>query len=345
MTQLVPQTVCYVAIGFSSWKKSAVRLCFAPQQVRFVDQPDQVPAGAVVVVWGRKEWPQFAGRQPMIRLEDGFIRSVGLGADLIKPLSWVVDSRGLYYDPTQVSDLEHLLATHEFPADLCRRAAQFRQQLVSAKLTKYNVGGQTWSRPAGKSRIVLVAGQVESDAAIHFGSPVCKSNLALLQKARELEPDAWLVYKPHPDVVARLRAAGTDEATAATVADEVITDVDMADLLTQVDAVHVMSSLTGFEALLRHVEVICHGMPFYAGWGLTNDLLPIPRRSRRLTLDQLVAASLLLYPRYFNKANTQLLTPEQALGELVSWRQQQSVLMRPYFWLKRLIVRAVVGIK
>ncbi len=40
-----------------------------------------------------------------------------------------------------------------------------------------------------------------------------------------------------------------------------------------------------------------HGLPFYAGWGLTDDP-GCPRRTRRLTLDELVAGALILYPRY-----------------------------------------------
>ena len=48
-------------------------------------------------------------------------------------------------------------------------------------------------------------------------------------------------------------------------------------------------------------HVICHGIPFYAGWGLTRDMATTPpRRSRKLSLDELVAGVLLLYPRYLD---------------------------------------------
>ena len=40
-------------------------------------------------------------------------------------------------------------------------------------------------------------------------------------------------------------------------------------LLGIVDEVHTLTSLTGFEALLRGIEVHAYGGPFYAGWGLT----------------------------------------------------------------------------
>ena len=61
-----------------------------------------------------------------------------------------------------------------------------------------------------------------------------------------------------------------------------------------------MTSLTGFDALLRGKQVIVHGRPFYAGWGLTQDLLPVPRRQRYLSLDELVAGALLHYPLYWD---------------------------------------------
>ncbi len=41
-------------------------------------------------------------------------------------------------------------------------------------------------------------------------------------------------------------------------------------------------------------------MPFYAGWGLTNDKQHCSRRKAQLNLNELVAAAIILYPRYFN---------------------------------------------
>ncbi|MGO1490802.1 MAG: capsular polysaccharide export protein, LipB/KpsS family, partial [Psychrobacter sp.] len=38
-----------------------------------------------------------------------FVRSNGLGATLLAPLSVVIDEQGIYYDATQPSDLETLL--------------------------------------------------------------------------------------------------------------------------------------------------------------------------------------------------------------------------------------------
>jgi len=84
-----------------------------------------------------------------------------------------------------------------------------------------------------------------------------------------------------------------------------------------VDEVHVNTSLTGFEALLRHKPVTTYGVPFYAGWGLTTDLGPVPsRRNATRTLDELVAAALLLYPRYLDPLTGLPCPAEVVVGRL-----------------------------
>lgn len=313
------------AFGFSHWKRPIVRAFFSGSQVQFVEQPQQVPPDATLAVWGRRELPgregdAAAAAPRMVRLEDGFLRSVGLGAELVAPLSWVMDRSGLYYDATAASDLETLLARTEFDAALLERARLLRQRIVAGGITKYNVGSRPWQRPAGVARVVLVVGQVESDASLAFGAPALRRNMDLLRTVRELVGDAHLVYKPHPDVVAQLRAAGDGEGQAAQWCDEVAADVPMDRLLAAVDEVHVLTSLAGFEALLRGRKVVTHGLPFYAGWGLTEDRLSTPRRTRSLTLDALVAATLILYPTYVSRTTGHFTTPERALTELQEWK-------------------------
>jgi capsular polysaccharide export protein len=122
-----------------------------------------------------------------------------------------------------------------------------------------------------------------------------------------------------------------------------VTDISMREMLPAVDEVHVLTSLAGFEALLRGRGVTCYGQPFYAGWGLTNDKVPVERRSRRLSLSMLVAGALILYPTYVSRATGRFITPEQAVDELVAWRDSssadQSVWSRTYRYVMRRIVR------
>ena len=344
-TELVNASVVY-ALDFSTWKKSVVRQCLTPASVVFVARVADVPAGGALVVWGMKPFGgELARDVKVLRLEDGFLRSVGLGVDLIRPMSWVIDRRGIYYDATRPSDLEHLLSTMQFDAGALKRAAQLREHVVAQGLTKYNTGGQHWQRPAGAARVVLVPGQVESDASLAYGAPKIRSNMALLQAARAAHPDAYLVYKPHPDVLAGLRARGADEQEALRWCDEVVEHAPMGDLLMAVDQVHVLTSLAGFEALLRGKPVTCHGQPFYSGWGLTQDAVPNARRSRRLSLDELVAGALIEYPIYLSRDGQRLNTPEQAIDELVAWRMQAGDKLPWWRQLFRVVLRRVVGVR
>lgn len=331
---------------FPYWKWPVVRQCFPQSKIVFVERVDSLPANACLVLWGMREVPAGVAADILVlRMEDGFLRSVGLGADLIRPMSWIVDKRGIYYDATRVSDLEVLLATLNFDPSMLARAAALRARVVATGLTKYNVGAHSWQRPSGADRIILVPGQVESDASLAYGAPGERTNIGLLKAVRLANPDAYVVYKPHPDVHARLRAEGQDESAASRWCNEVVTDAAMGDLLMAVDEVHVLTSLAGFEALLRGKSVTCYGQPFYAGWGLTQDVIPIARRSRRLLLDELVAGALILYPLYLGRDGKHLITPEQALDELSAWRLSTGG--KDPWWRKivRVFLRRIIGVR
>lgn len=342
---LLSASVIY-ALDFSAWKRSAVRQCFPGTRVVFIAVAADAPAGGVLVVWGLKPVVgELAPDVRILRLEDGFLRSVGLGADLIRPLSWVADGRGIYYDATRPSDLEHLLTEAVFEPALVQRAACLRERIVAEGLTKYNVGVSGWQRPSGVGKVILVPGQVESDASLAYGAPKIRSNIGLLQAVRQAKPEAYVVYKPHPDVMAGLRAKGAREDEALRWCDDLVTDAAMGDLLMAVDEVHVLTSLAGFEALLRGKPVTCYGQPFYSGWGLTMDIVPNPRRDRRLSLDELVAGALIEYPIYLSRVSDALITPEQALEELLAWRAKAGGAVP--WWRKsfRMVLRRVVGVK
>lgn len=238
----------------------------------------------------------------LLWLEDGFIRSAGLGAAFRPGASFVLDAGGPHFDPMRPSDLTRMIEAGGFEAPLLARAAALREAVVARGVTKYNLDGvlPEIAAPPGR-RVVLVPGQVEDDASVRLGGGTIRRNIDLLRAVRAAEPDAWLVYKPHPDIEAGFRRGRIAGEALAGLADQVLEGAPMAKLLARVDAVHVLTSLTGFEALLRGLPVTCWGMPFYAGWGLTEDRGVSPQgmapRRRRATLDELVAAALILYPR------------------------------------------------
>jgi len=294
------------AFGFAAWKRKTTHalLWGGSGAVAFDPPLHLVDGGSTAAVWLARVAPAIIDelRQRGVKLldvEDGFIRSAGLGADCVPPLSIVVD-RGAHFDAREESELERLLQHGEFDAALLARADALRREIVRRGLSKYDVGEVALER-RGAQRHILVPGQVEDDRAVLAtpGGPL--SNLALLQQVRAAAPDAFVIYKPHPDVEAGHRKGAVADVEALKLADEIVRDQNITSLIAMVDEVHVNSSLAGFEALLREKAVTTYGVPFYAGWGLTIDRGLVPqRRTARRTLSELVAAALLLYPRYLD---------------------------------------------
>jgi capsular polysaccharide export protein len=297
--------------------------------------------GGALAVWPSRVPPMIFREAPakgvtVARVEDGFLRSKGLGAGLHPPGSVVIDRTGIYYNARAASDLETLLATHDFSLALMARARRLRERLCASGVTKYGPeAGRMPDLPPGR-RAVLAIGQVDDDLSVRLGGAGVTSNLDFLARVRRAEPGAWIIYRPHPDVQAGHRKGHLSESAVLAHADAVDSGAPLMELAQAVDDVHVLSSLTGFEALMRGCSVTVHGMPFYAGWGLTRDLAqPVHRRQRRLTIDQLVAAALILYPRYLDPV-TRLPCGPEVLVE----RMANGSTPRPT-WLIR--VRAIQG--
>jgi len=322
----------HVASGMRLWKRATLARFFAgvpaPARPRpaviFRDAPAAAAAlarrtGRPLLVWAGREAAGHAAAPALVRVEDGFLRSRGLGAALVPPLSLVTDASGIYYDPTRPSDLEALVLAGPPPGGEARAAALIAR-LRADGVTKYNLPGAAPALPERRPRI-LVPGQVEDDASIRLGAtgPV-RTNRALLEAVRAANPDAAILYKPHPDVEAGLRPGAVPDA--ATLADAVLRGTGAAEALGVADAVATITSTLGFEALLRGLPVTCHGAPFYAGWGLTQDLGPVPARrgGARPTLAALAHAVLIAYPRYRDPVSGLPCPPEVAAARLAAGR-------------------------
>jgi hypothetical protein len=264
-------------------------------------------------VWGAAAAPGA------LRVEDGFLRSVGLGLRHTPPLSLTIDALPPYFDATGPNAFDETVRTADFTPDLLARGVALRHRVVALGLTKYNLtGGDALPDPAGREAL-LVPGQVSGDASIRLGARAVRDDLALLRAARALNPEAFILYKPHPDVATGMRKGAAPMEEVRRLADAVVVRADAAACLAWADSVATITSLMGFEALLRGKAVACFGRPFYSGWGLTLDLDP-PPRSRRLTLDQLTAAALILYPRYVDPRTRLPCPPEIALTALARQR-------------------------
>ena len=308
----------WVASETRLWKRKTFQNFFGRfKPVIFENDPDKTRLLAQTtsrnqMVWAGKAREAHANAT---RVEDGFLRSQGLGAALVPPLSLITDDIGIYYDPSRPSGLEQLIMQRaKLRPDQKQRAKTLISRIVAGGLSKYNPHDALPDLPQGHR--ILVPGQVEDDASILAGTGAISTNESLLRATRNANPDAVIIYKTHPDVAAGLRAGQTD---ATPFADLVLTQGDPAKLIACVDEVWTMTSLLGFETLLRGKKVVTVGAPFYAGWGLTEDRGRIPpRRNLAVSLETLVHATLIDYPRYFDPVTKQPCPVEVVIERLVS---------------------------
>lgn len=336
--------ICY-AFGFSLWKRAFIKPFVGrmAKKVIFINNRNKLEKlvlshpNVSVLLWGanKSDWVMNLKQSCSVWfIEDGFIRSIGLGADLRRPSSLVIDKQGMYYVPDAPSDIVEILNKIELSVDQNQRAQHLAQLVVERALSKYNVGQKNLSAAAlatlqrlnqlskGKQEIILVPGQFEQDQSIANSRGKIKTNFHLLQQVRCDYPDAFIVFKEHPDLYSGVRPGALGEKAALKVADLYLTDVDISSVLDICDRVCTLTSLTGFEALLRNKKVNTYGSPFYAGWGLTEDQLDFTERTHRLTLNQLIFATLISYPKYVDWTTGLLTSPERVIDLLSEERHR-----------------------
>jgi len=319
----------YVCVGFSWHKRRVARQYLQGPWSRVAFSSPRRCAHSArhadrIVIWG-SDRPDWADSHAVTRVEDGFIRSVGLGAALVPPASLCFDHTGLHYDAGMPSDLERILNTTTFSAALLARAAKLRRMIVSGAITKYNLPKNEpppYRMRAGRRPIVVVGAQVPDDMSLRRGLPLHASNLELLAAVRRRRPDAFIVYKDHPDLVFGHRPGRAADKDVLAHADLAVGHADLDDLLDAAQEIHVATSQLGFDALLRGRPVFCHGVPFYGGWGLTTDFVRPLRSRRKLSIEELVAGALIVYPRYVSPATSLPCEVEDLIDELMAARTQ-----------------------
>ncbi|EAI3475506.1 capsular polysaccharide biosynthesis protein [Campylobacter jejuni] len=252
-------------------------------------------------------------------VEDGFIRSISLGSDLTRPFSLIVDDKGLYIDPNKVSKLEELLQNEIFDKNMLNRAKNIIKTLLENRFSKYNGLKHEDLKINAKigQKVILIPAQVEDDASMILGG-FGLSTLDLLKEVRSKNQDAYIIFKPHPDVLSGNRVGLKDETLILEFCDEIVKDCSIDSAIKIADEIHTITSTSGFDALLRAKKVFTYGMPFYAGWGLTKDKHKCERRTRKLSLEELVAGALITYPRYINPKTKTLCEIEVCLDIMLN---------------------------
>jgi capsular polysaccharide export protein len=260
---------------------------------------------------------------PHWNLEDGFLRSVGLGKSGSIPLSIIADDLGLPVDAGIASRLELLIGdpTRQRDAD-CGKT--IRERLVEHKLTKYNhLPHKAPKITASTRRRLLLVDQVVGDVSVGRALGNAASFEQMLLDA--VASGGQCLVRTHPDVMAGYRKGYLTELAARTPGVVFVDDqVSVASILDVVDEVWTVSSQFGLDALLRSLPVRCYAVPFYAGWGLTQDTVSqaakaaiAQRRTARPTIDALVEVVFSVYPSYRDPATWRPIHVLQAIDLLV----------------------------
>ncbi|MBK1964559.1 capsular polysaccharide biosynthesis protein [Campylobacter novaezeelandiae] len=312
-------------LGFALWKRRFIKPFFKAQtnKIIFVNSIKalfkfNITKEDKFFIWGYKfkkeELRKYFKENQIYFVEDGFIRSISLGSDLTRAFSLVVDSKSFYVDPSKESDLENILQNYEFDENLIQRARNLIEKLKVNKISKYNgLKHQELFLKADKNqKVILIPAQVEDDVSMILGGMGFNTK-DLIKEVRLKNPKAYIIFKPHPDVLSGNRKGLKDERIILEFCDEIIKDVSIDSAINVSDEIHTITSTSGFDALLRGKKVFTYGLPFYAGWGLTQDKHNITRRTRKLSIEELVAATLIIYPRYINPINKHLCEIEVTL--------------------------------
>lgn len=323
--------------GFNDWKLGFIsdylpeyRTLFVPRRmVGFFDLPklrQKIGGNGVFIVWGFNE-RGFVRRYaksrkvPLWRMEDAFIRSSALGASHATPYSLILDKTGFYYDCSKPSDIENILNRTDFKADpeLLNSAQKALDTIIELKLSKYNPPTVSSTRITDKIKIrkrIMVLGQVDSDASIRLGNPDNWNAEELVKLAKFENPNAEVIYRPHPEIYKGYQKSRFKKKRIERIATVVSPEEPFIESLASIDHVYTITSLSGFEALLRGKEVTVVGAPFYAGWGLTDDRVKIERRKAKLELVELFAGSYLLYPKYLANLNNSYIGLKSAVNKI-----------------------------
>lgn len=314
-----------ICIGFSPWKRRTLRYFLKGRQVVFKKKySDSLsPMKDFLILWASTKTIPLEedivqkGFQYLF-CEDGFIRSSGLGIKLFLPGSLSFSGKGIHFDATRTTELETLLNTQIVTSDQLQRSSKVIEYIKRNNISKYGRSDSKYfPSHLNNKKNILVIGQVENDASLEYGSPNIKRNSDLIREVISMRPDSNIYYKPHPDVVSKLRIGEVDSKLLQESNVTELRDISLSIALKNCDEVHVLSSQSGLDALILNKEVFCHGLPFYSGWGLTNDLVKTSRRKRTISLEELVYISFIKYPTYLNPKTKEICEVEEIL-ELIS---------------------------
>ncbi|MFC3162975.1 hypothetical protein [Ciceribacter thiooxidans] len=296
-------------------------VCRAPLFLR----PRNIDA---VAGWGAKESGRRAAKVarklgvPVLYLEDGFLRSIRPGKTS-PGYSLVIDHEGIYYDSTRPSTLESLLnSDSQLLAGIEGSVARAKHLILTHQLSKYNHAPRLATRDLREhdSQRVLVVDQTAGDNSVETGGANAHTFQRMLAAALTENPEATIYVKTHPEVSAKTKRGYLTDIVEDERTVVLRHPINPMSLVAKMDRVYTVTSTMGFEALLAGRQVTCFGIPWYSGWGVTDDRQLCSRRSRSRSIDELFAAAYFHYTTYINPRNRK----RGDIFDVISWLAEHS---------------------
>ncbi len=217
-------------------------------------------------------------------------------------LGYVYDDMSHYFMADYPNRLiQRLNSDLELTDEERKRARGLIDRMVARRISKYNAQPmEAPTLPGGYARRVLVCDQAYADASTVYGKVDEAAFEEMLFTALRENPDAQIIVKTHPDSSwEKSTRTGYYTHLKSTERVVILTDpVNPYTVFDMVDTVYVGTSQMGLEALFAGKKVVTFGVPFYAGWGLTDDRQAIPHRHRTRTLEDIFHAFYVWYTIY-----------------------------------------------
>lgn len=308
-----------IFFGFSEWKYSIFKKIF-DEDIIFITQNDANTeeffssfVGKSKLFKGIYVWSYF---EPFwlvsycknvgidfYRVEDGFMRSIGLGASRVNPRSLIFDNSGyLFFDAIRDSALHKIIRGADF-SDSLFSSDNLKEKFIEANVSKYNLKNNT--RELIPNDCILVIGQNERDLSILKSGSIFSTNESLLRHVMKIRDGQKIIYKSHPDVLNNpsLRTSFPENISGVQVVHNLGILLRNAH---KVREVHTISSLLGFEFMLRNVSVYCYSRTWYSGWGLSHDCYHSNDENLGIGIDELFISAYILYPIYYAQDYNQM---------------------------------------
>jgi capsular polysaccharide export protein len=235
-----------------------------------------------------------------VYFEDGLIKSIQDLEQSDSVFSFIVTTNSPYYDAFNISSLENTISSfNDFPENLKVQSTVFRETISSHFINKYNNIKSIIDIDIEDDSVLLIS-QLKDDLSLIHGCQQEISTKEIFDHISKVHPNKKIYVKIHPKSLTTSATNDIDLEYAKRFATIISDDTNSIALLKKFKHVFTKTSSMGYEALIVGCNVTCFGNPFYSGWGLTNDIYPLERRVRKLSIEQLLFIVSMKFTTYVN---------------------------------------------